>query len=109
MGIWSDWLTDQMRTVGPWTQQVVAAIQSRLVEWLERARDGIPFQITQILTGHGCFGAFLCRIGRDRTTECHHCGAPDDTAWHTLAECQTWERERRALVAAMGPVAPRAN
>jgi len=99
---WSEWLTDQMRTDGPWTQQVVAAIQPRLAEWLERGRDGIPFRTTQILTGHGCFGAFLCRIGRDRTTECHHCGAPNDTAWHTLAECQAWERERRALVAAMG-------
>jgi len=97
-----EWLTDQMRTVDPWTQQVVAAIQPRLAEWLERGRDGIPFRTTQILTGHGCFGAFLCRIGRDRTTECHYCGAPDDTAWHTLAECQAWERERRAMVAAVG-------
>jgi len=43
-----------------------------------------------VLTGHGCFGEYLCRIGREGTTACHHCMADRETAQHTLAECQAW-------------------
>jgi len=98
---WSQWLADQT-SVGQWTQQVVAAIRSRLAEWAGRGGGGIPYRAAQILTGHGCFGHFLQRIGRDRTAECHHCGALEDTAWHTLASCRAWAAERRDLVAAVG-------
>jgi len=98
---WAGWLAEQT-SVGPWTQQVVAAIRPRLAEWAGRGGGGIPFRAAQVLTGHGCFGFFLRRIGRDRTAECHHCGAPEDTAQHTLEVCPAWTEERGALVAAVG-------
>ncbi|KAI8423816.1 hypothetical protein MSG28_012827 [Choristoneura fumiferana] len=35
--------------------------------------------------GHGCFGKYLCKIARRKTTPmCHHCGGAEDTAQHTL-------------------------
>ncbi|KAJ0182645.1 hypothetical protein K1T71_002014 [Dendrolimus kikuchii] len=56
-----------------------------------------------VLTGHGCFGRYLCRIGREPTTGCHHCrDSFEDTALHTRQVCSVWEEERRALVASVG-------
>jgi len=52
----------------------------------------------QVLSGHGCFGEYLHRIPkRERTTKCHHCGDPEDTAQHTLEHCPAWANQRRVL------------
>jgi len=55
-----------------------------------------------MITGHGCFGAYLCRIGRERTTRCHHCGSSEDSAQHTLEECPEWAEQRRVLATVVG-------
>lgn len=52
---------------GQWT---VEAIRPCLLEWVDRARGGLSFHLTQVLSGHGCFGDYLCRIGRA------HCKVP---------------------------------
>nr|XP_012236061.1 PREDICTED: uncharacterized protein LOC105680169 [Linepithema humile] len=76
---------------GRWTTR---AIQPCLPEWVDRRRRGLGFHLTQVLTGHGCFGDYLCRIGREHTTQCHHCAADRDSAQHTLTECEAWREER---------------
>ncbi|XP_067208489.1 uncharacterized protein [Linepithema humile] len=86
-------------TAGRWTTQ---AIQPCLPEWAHRRGHGIGFHLTQVLTGHGCFGDYLCRIGREYTTECHHCAAGRDSAQHPLTKCEAWEKERRVLTAVVG-------
>jgi len=58
--------------------------------------------MTQVLTGHGCFGEYLWRIGKERTVECHHCDCPHDSAQHTLEACPAWAAERADLVVAVG-------
>ncbi|XP_052750701.1 uncharacterized protein LOC128200649 [Galleria mellonella] len=59
--------------------------------------------MTQILSGHGCFGRYLCHIARrEPTEECHACGADQDTAEHTLEECPAYADERRVLSAVVG-------
>ncbi|KAL0852664.1 hypothetical protein ABMA27_012503 [Loxostege sticticalis] len=55
-----------------------------------------------VLTGHGCFGNYLHKIGREESPSCHECGAAVDTAQHTLAVCPGWEEQRRVLVGAVG-------
>ncbi|KAI4476590.1 hypothetical protein M0804_013484 [Polistes exclamans] len=45
--------------------RVRAAIADRLVESVERLLSiSTTFYITQLMTGHGCFPAYLYRIGR---------------------------------------------
>ncbi|XP_029176057.1 uncharacterized protein LOC114944329 [Nylanderia fulva] len=83
-------------------QRTVGAIRPCLENWLDRAKGGVSYHMTQVLTGHGCFGEYLHRIGKERTTRCHHCGHERDTAQHTLAECVAWAGERERLVAAVG-------
>lgn len=66
-----------------WQEQVAQAVTGRrtldviqplLREWVERGWGGISFYAAQVLTGHGCFDGFLCRIGKERTERCHNCG-----------------------------------
>ncbi|XP_029162117.1 uncharacterized protein LOC114933685 [Nylanderia fulva] len=83
-------------------QRTVGAIQPCLEQWLGRANGGVTYRMTQVLTGHGCFGEYLRRIGKERTTRCHHCGHHRDTAQHTLENCVAWAGERMELVAAVG-------
>ncbi|KMQ90209.1 reverse transcriptase [Lasius niger] len=83
-------------------QRTVGAIQPCLEEWLDRAGGGVNYDMTQVLTGHGCFGEYLGRIQKKRTTRCHHCSHERDTAQHTLEECVAWAGERTELVAVVG-------
>ncbi|XP_024870717.1 uncharacterized protein LOC112453917, partial [Temnothorax curvispinosus] len=54
-------------------------------------------QLRQVLTGHGCFGKYLHRIGKEATTKCHHFDEVEDTAQHTLKHCPAWDEPRRVL------------
>ncbi|XP_076660102.1 uncharacterized protein LOC143363389 [Halictus rubicundus] len=67
-----------------------------------RRRGRLTFRLTQVLSGHGCFGEYLQRMGREPTAQCHHCGEDVDTARHTLEECPAWAGPRRVLRAAVG-------
>lgn len=80
----------------------IAVLRPVVREWLERRHGALTFRLTQVLSGHGCFGKYLCRIGREPTPGCHHCSCLDDTAQHTLEECPAWAVQRRDLVAAVG-------
>lgn len=85
-------------------RRTVEAVLPVLKEWLNREHGFLTFRLTQILSGHGCFGSYLCRIGREELSQCHHCDdGHEDTAQHTLEECAGWEEERRVLVATLGP------
>lgn len=81
----------------------VDAIRPHLRRWVNRRHGVLTFRLSQVLTGHGCFGKYLHKIARrEATPACHECGAPVDSARHTLEECAAWEPQRRALVAVIG-------
>lgn len=66
--------------------------------WIERRHGALTFHLTQILTGHGCFNAFLFRINRSTTDRCAHCTeAAVDTNKHTVEDCKAWDAERERL------------
>nr|XP_032513472.1 uncharacterized protein LOC116767321 [Danaus plexippus plexippus] len=75
-----------------WTEDLATATFGR------RTLDAIG----PVLSGHGCFGSYFHRIGREESPSCHQCGAAVDTAEHTLEVCPSWAEPRRALVAAVG-------
>ncbi|XP_029674250.1 uncharacterized protein LOC115242246 [Formica exsecta] len=83
-------------------QRVVAAIRPLLNEWLEVQRMRGTFHTTQDFSGHGCFGDYLCRIGKEETARCHHCDGERDSAQHTLQHCPAWTEQRRILVQDIG-------
>ncbi|XP_073962034.1 uncharacterized protein [Choristoneura fumiferana] len=63
----------------------------------------VSFHLAQVLSGHGCFGKYLCKIARKETTPmCHHCGGAEDTAQHTLQMCPAFDGQRACLKAVIG-------
>ena len=83
--------------------RVVEDVGPLLDEWVGRRRGGLTFRMTQVLSGHGCFGEYLHeRARREATPGCHHCPEVRDTAQHTLEHCPAWTVERRVLVNVIG-------
>ncbi|XP_011162982.1 uncharacterized protein LOC120360010 [Solenopsis invicta] len=64
---------------------VLEAVLSYLEERLDRPWGGLSYRMTQVLIGDGCFGEYLCQIGKEPTTHCHHCDAERDCAAHAGA------------------------
>ncbi|XP_071577305.1 uncharacterized protein [Temnothorax nylanderi] len=83
-------------------RRTIDAIRPCLADWLSSRRYGLSYHSVQVLTGHGCFGGYLCRIGKEATTACHHCDGEEDTAQHTLESCPAWSVQCRVLVDAIG-------
>lgn len=48
--------------------------------------DCVTYRLAQKIIGHGCFGEYLNRIGREATVLCHHHlnGTPLGTHWRTV-------------------------
>ncbi|KAJ0169640.1 hypothetical protein K1T71_014825 [Dendrolimus kikuchii] len=67
------------------SHRIIAAIRPAFTSWIERRHGALSFRLTQVLSGHGSFGRYLCQIRREQTAGCHHCSASvEDTALHTL-------------------------
>ncbi|XP_063372175.1 uncharacterized protein LOC134660374 [Cydia amplana] len=94
----------QLRLVRPRAGiRTIEAIQPILHEWIERDFGVLTFRLTQVLSGHGCFGKYLHeQAQREPTPECHGCGAREDSAQHVLAECPVWAVEREEVIARVG-------
>ncbi|XP_077275682.1 uncharacterized protein LOC143904700 [Temnothorax americanus] len=103
---WKAYLADLLQAQQPrkvYGRRVLEAVQPILEEWLGGSKKRFAaFHAAQVITGHGCFGDYLCRIGKERTTRCHYCPEAVDTAQHTLEVCPAWDAERRVLGAAIG-------
>lgn len=89
---WKDWLSLPCNT----DRRVVAAILPNFDAW-SKSKLPCSFKTSQILSGHGSFKEFLCRIGREASPICDHRNEEDDTAQHTLERCPAWETDRLAL------------
>ena len=57
--------------------------------------------LTQVLSGHGLFGAYLHRFRLSDSEECMFCNEVD-TPQHTLFECRQHTNERTALEEELG-------
>ncbi|KAL6418591.1 hypothetical protein ACFW04_011985 [Cataglyphis niger] len=74
------------------------ALTPHLNPWLDRKHGSLSFRITQLLTGYGCFGTYLHRIGKVPMPDCEHCGEDiEDFAEHTLQECSVWVAKQETL------------
>ncbi|XP_071579165.1 uncharacterized protein [Temnothorax nylanderi] len=83
-------------------RRTLEAIGPNFDAWLDRSTGFLSFHVTQLLTGHGCFGVYLFRIGKEETPICRFCGLAEDTAEHTLATCACWGAERGELTEVIG-------
>jgi len=94
--------TDELQTPSA-GHDTVTAILPEIRRWLARKHRQMTFRLTQVLTGHGCFGRYLCKIARrERSAICTDCRLAEDTARHTLQECSAWSVQRAELVRVIG-------
>jgi hypothetical protein len=71
------------RTVTPGLRIVEAVLSN----WDVRLDGGglpLTYRVTQVLTGHGCFGKYLRQIEREATTRWHHSDEIVDSAQYAL-------------------------
>ncbi|XP_029177063.1 uncharacterized protein LOC114945137 [Nylanderia fulva] len=76
--------------------EIVRAVQPVFDRWMDGSR-GLTYEMSQILSGHGCFREYLFRIGRESAPTCRACNSAPDSVAHTLQECPAWAEERREL------------
>lgn len=80
-------------TKGRWTWRLVKDVR----QWTKRKHGECNFHLTQMLTGHGCFGHYLHRFKKRLDPRCVDCGAAVDDAEHTIFRCDRWWWQRRVL------------
>lgn len=74
---------------GRWTYRLLLELRT----WM-KYEASVDYYSTQILTGHGCFVAYVHRMGKPQTPSCcFGCNEPD-TAEHHLTLCNRWDKER---------------
>lgn len=89
---------------GDGARRLLEAIRPKLIEWVQRGHGTLTFRLTQILTGHGCFGRYLHHVARRETSPaCHQCDCAEDTAQHALESCPGGAELRSILTAVVGP------
>lgn len=82
-----------------WTRRVLPDIR----RWLKRMPGlTVTFHLTQTLTGHGCFRAYLNERGRADDPNCLWCPGVREGVEHTLFDCQKFERHRSKMTEILG-------
>lgn len=78
-------------TRGRWTAKLIPTIEP----WLNRKHGEVTFYITQFLSGHGCFRAYLHKMKLKESPACGYCDAENDDAEHTFFICPRWANQRK--------------
>lgn len=85
-------------TEGRWTRRLIQDVAA----WTNRRHGTVDFHMTQVLSGHGCFGFYLHRFKKLEQPLCVDCQDPRDDAEHAIFDCDRWWSPRRALEVAIG-------
>ncbi|CAI6365779.1 unnamed protein product [Macrosiphum euphorbiae] len=71
---------------GIWTKRLIGDVR----KWIDRRFGETDFNLSQMLTGHGCFGYYLHKYKKRDDPACVDCGSPMDDVEHTLFRCDRW-------------------
>lgn len=79
--------------VGRWTFRLIPDLE----KWYERTHGEIDYYLCQILSGHGCFRAYLFKYKHDESQYCPSCIGTAETAEHVFFNCPQFIHTRNAL------------
>lgn len=85
-----------------WTAKLIP----KLNVWINRNHGEVNYYLTQFLSGHGYFQAYLHKVEKTGSPECVYCGAESDSALHTFFVCDRWSEPRRRLEMEVGSITP---
>ena len=80
-------------TKGRWTHRLIPKID----EWINRKHGEVNYYLTQMISGHGCFRAYLFKYKHVDTPYCLHCPGHIEDAEHILTQCCRFDFMRRTL------------
>ena len=83
---------------GRWTHVLIPDLR----RWTRREHGQVNYYLTQALSGHGCFKAYLKRFNICQQSTCDFCGCENDDAEHTLFHCIEWKSLRETLETTIG-------
>jgi len=75
---------------GRWTHKLIGQLDT----WLSQGTGQVTYHLTQVLSGHGCFGQYLNRFHLLESDACAQCGHAPDTPKKAIFECDAWENWR---------------
>lgn len=78
---------------GRWTHRFIP----RIDVWLNRGHGEVNYYLTQMLSGHGCFRAYLHRFKHDDFPECPSCPGVAEDAEHVFFVCPRFTMLRNDL------------
>lgn len=85
-------------TKGRWTHRLIAQISG----WVNRKHGELNYYLTQMLSGHGCYRAYLHRFGHENSPYCTEgCNVLED-AEHVFFQCPSFTNERNELQKTLG-------
>lgn len=88
-------------SAGRWTHRMIPDIG----KWWERKHGKVDHYLTQLLTNHGCFRAYLARFKIEEVPSCPHCIHLDETAEHAFFLCPRYSVEKNELDRRLGQTA----
>ena len=82
---------------GRWTHRLIPDLKT----WLDRRQGEVNYYLTQFLTGHGCFRAYLHRFKIVESPLCPECDVTEDVE-HTFFDCPRFQETHRTLWEVLG-------
>lgn len=76
---------DELEQTGLTEDEVKAAACRSIAP--EETRGSLSFHVSQVLTGHGCFGAYLNKYCDLASEACAQCGVTPDSPEHAVFGC----------------------
>ncbi|CAI6362388.1 unnamed protein product [Macrosiphum euphorbiae] len=83
---------------GSWTKRLIPDVG----RWWYYGPKTTTYRMSQALSGHGCFQAYLFKRARAQSPACMHCTAVHDDAEHTIFNCPFWNDSRAELTRSLG-------
>lgn len=87
----------QNSSSGRWTYALIPHIKT----WITRCHGQLDYNLTQLLTGHGCFLEYLHRFRLADSPVCPRCPNELESAEHVAFYCERFTEERRMLEEAL--------
>jgi len=78
---------------GRWTHRLIPKVEI----WVNRPHGELNYYLTQMISGHGCFRAYLYKFNYEDSPDCPACVAAEENAEHALFQCPRFSVSRATV------------
>lgn len=85
-------------TKGRWTHRLIPQVDV----WIGREHGQVNYYLTQMLSGHGCYRAYLHKYKHEDSPECPTCPGVNEDAEHVFFVCPRFDVQRSTWETVLG-------